>query len=40
VDSIAALDARFEAGELAETAYHQQRASLKAQLRSLLAIDS
>jgi hypothetical protein len=40
VDSIAALDARFEAGELAEAAYHQQRASLKAQLRSLLAIDS
>jgi hypothetical protein len=40
VDSIAALDARFEAGELAEVAYHQQRASLKAQLRSLLAIDS
>jgi len=39
VDSIAALDARFEAGELAEAAYHQQRASLKAQLRSLLAID-
>jgi hypothetical protein len=34
VDSIAALDARFEAGELAEMAYHQQRASLKAQLRS------
>ena len=40
VGSIAALDARFEAGELAEVAYHQQRASLKAQLRSLLAIDS
>jgi len=40
VDSIVALDARFEAGELAEMAYHQQRASLKAQLRSLLAIDS
>jgi hypothetical protein len=40
VDSIAALDARFEAGELAEAAYHQQRASLKAELCSLLAIDS
>jgi hypothetical protein len=40
VDSIAALDARFEAGELAEAAYHQQRASLKAELRSSLVIDS
>jgi hypothetical protein len=37
VDSIAALDARFEAGELAEAAYQQQRAALRAQLRSLVA---
>ena len=40
VDSIAALDTRFEAGELAEAAYHQERAALKTELRSLLAIDS
>ena len=36
VASIAALDARFEAGDVTEEVYRQERASLKQQLRSTL----
>ena len=36
VEAIAVLDERFEAGELSDESYHQQRESLKAQVRALL----
>ena len=36
VESIAALDANFEAGQVEEKAYHQKRKLLKQKLRALL----
>jgi hypothetical protein len=36
IDALARLDLAYEAGELAETAYHDQRLRLKAQLSDLL----